>query len=117
ARAPPPYLAPPPLVADLSGRRRVLVRDAASDYLLCSAEGKQERVFLERPYEIPEPVADSTGAALGPLVCDMDGDGDNEVVATVTDQRGRPACVLLDGSGKEKRRLGLRAGMATPSRD
>jgi hypothetical protein len=47
--APTTYLAPPPLVADLSGRRRILVRDAASNYLLCSAEGKQERVFLERP--------------------------------------------------------------------
>jgi hypothetical protein len=88
--APTTYLAPPPVVADLSGRRRILVRDAASNYLLCSAEGKQQRVFLERPYEVPEPVADSTGAGLGPLVCDVDGDGDNEVVATVTDDRGRP---------------------------
>jgi hypothetical protein len=114
--APTTFLAPPPLVADLSGRRRVLVRDAASNYLLCSAEGKQERVFLERPYEIPEPVADSTGAGLGPLVCDVDGDGDNEVVATVTDQRGRPACVFLDGNGKEKRRLELLPGMTTLNR-
>ena len=47
--APTTYLAPPPLVADLSGKRRILVRDSASNYLLCSAEGKQERVFLERP--------------------------------------------------------------------
>jgi hypothetical protein len=109
--APATYLAPPPLVADLAGRRRVLVRDAAGNYLLCSAEGKKERVFLGRPYEIPEPVADATGAGLGPLVCDVDGDGDNEVVATVTDHRGRPACVFLDGDGKEKRRLELPPGM------
>jgi hypothetical protein len=46
--APTTYLAPPPLVADLSGKRRILVRDSASNYLLCSAEGKKERVFLER---------------------------------------------------------------------
>jgi outer membrane protein assembly factor BamB len=114
--APTTYLAPPPLVADLSGRRRILVRGAAGDYRLCSAEGKQERVFLERAYEIPEPVADSTGAALGPLVCDVDGDGDNEVVATVTDRKGRPVCVILDGSGKEKRRLELPPGMTTLNR-
>jgi hypothetical protein len=114
--APTTYLAPPPLVADLSGRRRILVRDAANNYLLCSALGKQERVFLERPYEVPEPVADSTGGSLGPLVCDVDGDGDNEVVATVTDHRGRPACVVLDGSGKEKRRLELPPGMTTLNR-
>jgi hypothetical protein len=114
--APTTYLAPPPLVADLAGRRRILVRDSASNYLLCSAEGKKERVFLERPYEIPEPVADPTGAALGPLVCDVDGDGDNEVVATVTDRQGRPACVILDDNGKEKRRLELPPGMTKLNR-
>jgi outer membrane protein assembly factor BamB len=114
--APTTYLAPPPLVADLSGRRRILVRDSAGNYLLCSAGGKKERVFLERPYEVPEPVADPTGAALGPLVCDVDGDGENEVVATVTDRRGRPACVILDGNGKEKRRLELPPGMTALNR-
>ncbi len=114
--APTTYLAPPPLVADLSGRRRILVRDAAGNCLLCSAEGKKERVFLERPYEVPEPVADPTGAALGPLVCDVDGDGENEVVATVTDRQGRPACVILDGNGKEKRRLELPPGMTALNR-
>jgi outer membrane protein assembly factor BamB len=114
--APTTYLAPPPLVADLSGRRRILVRDSAGNYLLCSAEGKKEGVFLERPHEVPEPVADPTGAGLGPLVCDLDGDGDNEVVAAVTDRQGRPACVILDGDGKEKRRLELPPGMTTLNR-
>jgi hypothetical protein len=75
-----------------------------------------ERVFLERPYEVPEPVADLTGAGLGPLVCDVDGDGDNEVVAAVTDRRGRPACVILDGDGKEKQRLELPPGMTALNR-
>jgi hypothetical protein len=114
--APTTYLAPPPLVADLSGRRRILVRDSESNYLLCSADARKERVFLERPYEVPEPVADLTGAGLGPLVCDVDGDGDNEVVAAVTDRRGRPACVILDGTGKEKRRLELPPGVTALNR-
>jgi hypothetical protein len=114
--APTTYLAPPPLVADLAGKRRILVRDSSGDQLLCSAEGKKERVLLEKPYEVPEPVADLTGAALEPLVCDVDGDGHNEVVAVVTDRRGRPACVILDGDGKEKRRLELPPGMTTLNR-
>src|SRR5262249_62228888 len=84
--------------------------------LLGSAGGKKERVFLEKPYEVPELVADPTGAALEPLVCDIDGDGDNEVVAVVTDRRGRPACVILDGDGKEKRRLELPPGTTTLNR-
>jgi hypothetical protein len=112
--APTTYLAPPPLVADLAGQRRILIRDAAGNYLLCSAAGKKERVFLERTYEVAEVLVDPTGA--GPLVCDVDGDGDNEVVATVTDRQGRPACVILDGNGKEKRRLELLPGMTTMNR-
>src|SRR5262249_17574965 len=70
--APTTYLAPPPLVADLAGKRRILVRNSSGDYVLCSSEGRIERVFYERSYETPELVADPAG--LGPLVCDMDGD-------------------------------------------
>ncbi len=46
----------------------------------------------------------------------MDGDGANDLVATVTDARGRPACVILDGEGKEKRRFELLPGMTALSR-
>jgi hypothetical protein len=114
--APATYLAPPPLVSDLAGKRRILVRDSVGNTLLCSAAGKKDRILVERPYEVAELVADRTGTALEPLVCDVDGDGDNEVVAVVTDPRGRPACVILDGDGKEKRRLELPPGMATLNR-
>jgi hypothetical protein len=114
--APTTYLAAPPLVADLSGKRRILVRDSAGNHLLCSAAGKKEHVLLEKPYEVPELVADLTGAALEPLICDVDGDGDNEVMAVVTDRGGRPACVILDGDGKEKRRLELPPGMTALNR-
>jgi len=108
------YLAPPALVVDLAGRRRILVRDATGNYLLVSPAGQKERVFLDRPYETTQILADAAGA--GPLVCDMDGDGDNDVVATVTNVQGRPACVILDGHGKEKRRFDLLPGMTTLSR-
>jgi hypothetical protein len=112
--APTTYLAPPPLVVDLAGKRRILVRDAAGKYLLVSEAGRKERVVLERPYETQHILVDAAG--VGPLVCDMDGDGDNDLVATVTDARGRPACVILDGEGKEKRRFELLPGMTALSR-
>lgn len=108
------YLAPSPLVADLAGRRCVLVRDSSGKYVQCSSAGKTERVFIERPFETAEIVADPAG--LGPLVCDVDGDGENEVVATVTDPQGKRTCVILDGNGKEKLRLELLPGMATLNR-
>jgi hypothetical protein len=111
--APITYLAPPPLVADLAGRRRILVRDAAGNYLLVSAAGKKERVFLKRAATTSHVLVDAVGT--GPVVCDMDGDGQKDVVAVVTDARGRPACVILDAQGKEKRRLDLLPGMTALS--
>src|SRR5262249_50131248 len=83
-------------------------------YLLVSEAGRKERVVLERPYETPHILVDAAG--VGPQVCDMDGDGDNDVVATVTDARGRPACVILDGPGQEKSRFELLPGMTALSR-
>ena len=112
--APTTYLAPPPLVADLAGKRRIMIRDSTGNFLLVSTKGQKERVFLERPYESPHHIVDQAG--VGPLICDMDGDGENDVVATVTDARGRPACVILDGDGKEKRRFDLLPGMTALSR-
>jgi hypothetical protein len=112
--APTTYLAPPPLVADLAGERQILIRNAAGKYLRCSTHGKVEGDFLERPYETPEILTDAT--SIGPLVCDIDGDGENEVVATVTDVNGRIACFIFDGNGNEKRRLELLPGMTTMSR-
>jgi hypothetical protein len=108
------YLAPPPIVADLAGKRKILVRNSAGAFLLCTSDGAKQRVFLERPYETAELLVDATSA--GPLVCDVDGDGENEVVATVADQQGRRACVIFDGNGNEKRRLELLPGMTTLNR-
>jgi hypothetical protein len=112
--APTTYLAAPPLVADLAGGRRILVRDAAGNYLLVSPAGQKERIFLERPRETPQLLVDAAGT--GPLVCDVDGAGENDVVATVADDLGRPVCVILDGHGKEKRRLELLPGMTALNR-
>jgi outer membrane protein assembly factor BamB len=114
--APTTYLARPPLVADLAGKRRILVRHSAGKYLLCSSEGKQESVVLDQPHEIPELVTDSTGGGIGPLICDVDGDGENEVIATVVDRQGKPVCVILDGTGKEKRRIEMLPGMTALNR-
>lgn len=112
--APVTYLAPPPLVADLAGQRRILVRDAAGNYQLCSHDGKTIRTFLEFAYDTPQLLVDAAGA--GPLVCDVDGDGENEVVATALDKEGRLVCMILDGDGKEKRRLELLPGMTAMNR-
>lgn len=110
----PTYLAPPPLVVDLGGKRWIVIRESTGKYWLVTPTGQKERVLLDRPYETPLLLVDSAGA--GPLVCDMDGDGENDIVATVADERGRPACVILDGQGREKRRFELLPGMTSLAR-
>src|SRR5439155_9082950 len=109
--APNTYLAPPPLVADLAGKRGILVRDFAGDYLLCSPEGKKERAFLKNLYTTTHFHIDFHGEKAGPVVCDVDGAGKNDVVAMIADAKGVPACVIFDGYGAEKRRLELLPGM------
>jgi len=112
--APTTYLAPSPIVADLAGQRRILVRDAKSNYLLCSPKGQRERIWAERTHEVAELIVDPAG--LGPLVCDVDGDGEPEVVLTVTDDGPRPVCLILDQNGNEKRRWELLPGMKNLNR-
>jgi hypothetical protein len=112
--APTTYLAPPPLVAELRGKRQILVRNAVGKYLAVSPSGKVDRVLIERLYDTPHILVDRDG--VGPMVCDMDGDGANDIVATVAEERGRPACVIHDGHGKEMRRFDLLPGMTAISR-
>lgn len=103
------YLARPPIVADLGPARRIIVRNSDGKYVVYSADAQSQRVLFERPYENYELLGDAAG--LGPLVCDVDGDGENEVVATVVGPDGRPACVIFSDSGQEQRRFELPPGM------
>jgi hypothetical protein len=112
--SPQTYLAPPPLVADLDGKRQILVRDGAGRHLLCSAAGRPGRVLIERSYEKFQGHVDPAGA--GPTICDLDGDGRNEVVATLADPAGVPFCAALDGNGTIQRRFDLLPGMQIVNR-
>lgn len=108
------YLAPPPIVGDLAGKRRILIRDSKGQYRACSVDGQKDQVLIERPNEGYELLIDAAGA--GPLICDVDGDGENEIVATIKDTNDRPVCVILDGNGREKRWIELLAGMTSMTR-
>src|SRR5262249_1168941 len=92
-----------------------LVRDFAGDYLLCTSDGKKDRVFLKNAYTTPHLHVDFHGEKAGPAICDVDGDGQNDVVATIADANGMPTCVIFDGNGALKRRLELLPGMTALS--
>jgi outer membrane protein assembly factor BamB len=112
--APQTYLAPPPLVADLGRSRQVLVRDAAGQFLLVPPSGGPTRVLIERAFERFQTHVDPAGA--GPAIWDMDGDGENDIVATLTGGDGKPFCAILDAMGRIKRRFDLEPGTSVLNR-
>ena len=83
----PTYMAPPAIVGDLGGERRVLVQDASGALLSFSARGDDKRTLLPR----------ASGALWA--ICDMDGDGNNEVISAAEDDAGRLSTVLLRADG------------------
>jgi hypothetical protein len=83
------YLAPPPIVGDLDGHLKVLVTDAEGKLLIVSTDGKDIRKSEAHP-----PVSNYE-------ICDLDGDGRNEILASVMDAAGKkPILAVLDGEGK-----------------
>ena len=106
--APPTYLAPPPLVADFSTGRKVFVRHSDGRWLRHSENGKLEGVMFERPLEKFQVHVDPAGS--GPTLCDMDGDGRNDILATATDADGTPYCGIFDEQGELIRRMDLLPG-------
>jgi len=83
----PTYMAPPAVVGDLGGKRRVLVQDAAHALLSCSACGDDRRAIVPR----------AAGASWS--ICDMDGDHGNEVLTVAEDDAGQPSVMLLRADG------------------
>jgi len=89
------YLAPPALVGMLEGERRVVVRDSDGRLVSYSERGDDRRVILEG-------CPTYAGAA---TICDLDGDGAQEVVAHSVDAQGRACVAVADGRGQVKRRI------------
>jgi hypothetical protein len=112
--APQTYLAPPVLVADLGQSRQVLVRDSAGKFLLVPPRGGPERKLLESAFERFQTHVDPAGA--GPTICDMDGDGENDIVATLADVKGATFCAIVDAGGRLKRRFELEPGTRVVNR-
>ena len=82
-----------------AGRGRILVRDASGQIARRPPERRAAQGADRRPlYEHFQTHVDPAGS--GPTVCDMDGDGENEIVATLAGPDGKPFCAILDGEGK-----------------
>ncbi len=82
------YLAPTPIAGDLDGHLTVLVKHSDGTLLLISTDGKDIRKSEARP-----PVGNYE-------ICDLDGDGRNEILTASSDAAGKPTVVVLDAVGK-----------------
>ena len=79
------------------------MRDATGKFLLVPSQGGPPRVLTDSAYERFQTHVDPAGS--GPTICDMDGDGENEIVATLAGNDGKPFCAILDAACRIKRRL------------
>jgi len=74
------------------------MRDATGKFLLVSPRGEPVRVLIDGSLRtLPDP---RRSGGSGPTICDMDGDGENEIVATLADPDGsRSARSSMPGAG------------------
>ncbi|HAB19528.1 MAG TPA: VCBS repeat-containing protein [Verrucomicrobiota bacterium] len=99
------YMAPPSLVGSLDGQKRIIVRDAEGTLFSLAADGTDRRPLVRRSPAFTH--ADGLyythlGSA---SLCDLDGDGVDELVACTRDEAGEASVVLVDGKGVVKRRI------------
>jgi|GEM_PF-1081367 len=98
------YSSPSAIVADLAGRTRILTRSSTGTLLSLAGDGGDPRALLEHhPASIGVDCSSLSGIE-PPLVADLEGDGENEVIATATVD-GTPCTLIMDGSGRVKRRI------------
>lgn len=102
------YLAPPPLVGRLDGQLRVVVRDHQGALLSLAPDGTDDRELVRRTPAF----ANVTHSTEYPQICDVDGDGEPELLTSTMLTEGQPAVVAVDGQGHVKLRIDPPAGIS-----
>lgn len=95
------YLAPPPLVGLLGGQVRIVVRLHQGTLLSFAPDGTD-------PKELVRNTPAFTGIAHSteyPQLCDVDGDGEIELLTSAIMPDNMPAVVAVDGEGNVKLRI------------
>ncbi len=103
--AKPVYMAPPALVGTLNGQRRIIARTASGSLLSITTDGQNTQTILHNTPGFTQ--ADGLYYThLGTAsLCDLDGDGANEVLASVRQPDGSPCVVAVNGMGEIQKRF------------
>jgi hypothetical protein len=95
----PSYDAPPAVAGRLGDSLRIVVREFSGSLVSLAADGSDRRVLIER-----------SPPSLGTCLTDIDGDGENEILAPRQNDDGVVEIVAVDPRGECKFRLGPPGG-------
>ena len=96
------YMPPPALAADLGGQTRVVALDSAGTLFSYAKDGTDGRKLLIGVCTSPRIYVPRGPNGLTTTVCDLDGDGKNEVLALATDAHGTTTVTAVDEEGRIK---------------
>src|SRR5205085_6501210 len=99
------YTPPPALVANLGGQTRVISLDSAGTLFSYARDGTDQRKLLTGVCKSPRVYVPRGPNGLTTTVCDLDGDGKNEVLALATDSHDATTVTAVDEAGRVKMRV------------
>lgn len=85
------YSANPPVVGMFGGSMRIVVRDFSGSLVSLGADGADRRVLIEK-----------SPPSVGTCIADLDGDGNNEVLAPQENSDGLVEIVAIDATGDRR---------------
>jgi len=91
--------------SDLGGQTRVVALDFAGTLFSYSTDGTESTQAVERRLYYPESYVPRGPNGLTTTICDLDGDGKNEVLALTMDEHGTTTVTGVDEEGRIKLRI------------
>ena len=95
----PSYAATPPVIGSLGGQTRIVAREFSGALVSLAHDGTGKRVLIEK---VP--------VSLGYRIVDLDGDGENEVLALTQPAGAATEVTVVDARGKQTLRVTPPAG-------
>jgi outer membrane protein assembly factor BamB len=96
------YMPPPALAANLSSQTRVVALNSAGALLSYSKDGAEPRELMTGVCTSPRVYVPRGPNGLTTTICDLDGDGQNEVLALTTAAHGTVTVTSVDPEGRIK---------------